>query len=140
MKTWKVSHPHGYVARARSFAEAARILHCYQKRDFTPYLFCCGQATEVALKGFLVFKAVDESSFPKDPGHDLERAWRLAVSYGAPIDSSPPQWCELINAQHSAPYDSRYPRSNKLMGLPDATLTLNGIDSLINAIETEIMK
>jgi hypothetical protein len=139
-KTWKVSHPHGYVARARSFAEAARILDHHHKRDFTPYLFCCGQATEVALKGYLVFKAVDESTFSRNPGHDLTKAWKLAVSHGAPIASIPPQWCALINEQHSAPYDSRYPRANKLMGLPNATLTLDGIDSLIDVIEAEVTK
>jgi len=103
-------------------------------------LFCCGQATEVALKGYLVLKAVDESTFSRNPGHDLVKAWQLAVRHGAPISSTPPQWCTLINVQHSAPYDSRYPRSNLLMGLPDATLTLDGIDSLINAIEVEMTR
>jgi len=137
-KTWIVSPPHGYVARARSFAEAARILSHHQATDVMPFLFCCGQATEVALKAFLVLKGVQESTFSNNPGHDLTKAWALAVQHGAPISSTPPQWCTLINAEHSAPYASRYPRANRLMGLPDVTVALNGIDSLIEAVEKEV--
>ena len=139
-KTWKLAPPHGYIARARSFAGAARILNEHQKSDFIPYLFCCGQATEVALKAFLVLKAVDESTFLRNPGHDLIKGWGLAVSHRAPIPSTPPQWCTLINVQHIAPFNSRYPRANNLMGLPDARVALDGIDSLIETIEKEITK
>jgi hypothetical protein len=139
-KSWDISHPQGYVARAKSFATAARLLHEHQKSDFTPYLFCVGHATEVALKGFLMLKGIKEITFPRNPGHDLVKAWRLAVSLGAPIAADPPQWCELINVLHSAPYDARYPRTNLLMGLPDPIVALNGIDGLLGSIETEVLK
>ena len=139
-KTWDISHPHGYVARAKSFATAARILSEHHRSDFTPYLFCIGHATEVALKGFLVLKGVEESTFPRNPGHDLVKGWRLAVALGAPINANPPQWCDLVNVPHSAPYDSRYPRANLLMGLPNPTVALKGIDDLVAVIEAEVLK
>lgn len=139
-KTWNISPPSGYLARAKSFAVAARLLHQHQTSDFTPYLFCVGHATEVALKGFLVLRGINESTFPKNPGHDLVKAWKLALSHGAPIASDPPQWCELVNKQHSAPYDARYPKANLLMGLPDPLVALHGIDGLVASIETEVWK
>ncbi len=139
-RTWDISHPHGYVARAKIFACAARVLSEHHKTDFTPYLFCLGHATEVALKGFLVLKGVKERTFPRNPGHDLVKGWHQAVALGAPIPPNPPQWCELVNVPHSAPYDARYPRANLLMGLPDRVIALKGIDDLVAALEAEVLK
>ncbi len=139
-KTWDISPPHGYVARAKSFATAARLLHKHQKSDFTPYLVCVGHATEVALKGLLVLKGVKEKTLPKNPGHDLVKGWLRAFTLGATISPDPPQWCELVNVQHSHPYDARYPRANKLIGLPDPLVTLAGLDQLIDTVEETVKR
>jgi hypothetical protein len=137
-KKWVVAPPTSYLARARSFAEAARILNAQQKNDFTPYLLCCGQATEVALKGLLLLAGASESTFSKDPGHGLVRAWRSAAMRGAPLAADPPQWCELLDVVHTKPFDSRYPRANVLMGLPAADVMLNGIDQLIAILQVKL--
>ena len=137
-KNWHLAPPVSYFGRASSFAEAARILDEHQKRDFTPYLFCCGQATELALKGFLLLGGASEASFPSDPGHDLARAWRSAAQGGAPLAPDPPQWCQLLSVAHARPFDSRYPRANVLMGLPSPSVMLTGIDELVAALRVAL--
>ena len=137
---WKYAPPNGYLARAKSFAAAAAILNTHHTTDFTPYLFCCGQATELALKGLLLLNGVDEDTFKRRPGHNLAIAWRRAVKLGAPLGADPPQWCDLLNATHDAPFDSRYPRANVLMGLPAPQVVLDGINDLIDTLGAELQK
>jgi len=136
--SWTIAPPISYLARARSFAQAARILNEHQANDFTPYLLCCGQATELALKGLLLAGGVSESTFSTNPGHRLVHAWRSAVTQGAHIPPDPPQWCELLDVVHTKPFDSRYPRANVLLGLPAPSVMLEGIDQLISVLEATL--
>ena len=137
-RNWSIALPASYLARAKSFAEAARILNEHHKNDFTPYLLCCGQATEVALKGLLLLGGASESAFSKDPAHCLTRAWRRAAEQGAQITADPPQWCELLDVVHTKPFDSRYPRANVLLGIPAPDVMLTGIDQLIGILQVKL--
>lgn len=96
--------------------------------------FLSAQSLECALKSFLSHSGMSDREL-RDISHNLEELWTTSVRRGLNLESSPPQWCVILNSGHDNPYRFRYPMGLNGFVFPALTTIISELKILIKTVE-----
>ncbi len=123
----------GFINISEAMLSGAQILASSEKPEAVVVTHLCGHSIETSLKAILSRQGVsiDDLKNSKLYGHSLSKLWARAFP-GEVI----PEWLNLLNRLHAAPYTVRYPLDFNGLVLPNQNDLVGGALSILARAKT----